>query len=201
MLQTQWRIGIAPAAASYLTPPSLRNTGAAGQPIWWVWPPASWSAGDRREELILGTALAIAAAEHTRPDSVPSTAPRLTVVDTERTRPNTNISEITAAVTTSQDFARSPDGEPTAALRPGALDRICLAAAVLVLPTELRHSGSRAVPQMWPWPDELWSVGGSDRTSELVRGIALALAAIQTWDRLHTPTRPGLHVLAGGETQ
>ena len=200
-LRSEWRVGIAPAAACYLAPQVLRDPGAAGRPMWWVWPPGSWSDGARREELILGAALALAAAEDVWTDITPGSTPRLTVVDAESTqaRPHGIPDEITTAVTTVRDFARSPDGDPAASLRPGALDRICLAAAVLTLPAELRRPGSTGVPQMWPWPDDLWKVGSNDRSVDLVRGVALALAALQTWDRLDDPTRPGLQVLAGGE--
>ena len=63
--------GIAPAAACYVMPSWARDRGATDIPPWWTWPAASWVAGDRRQELLLAAALALAAVEQTPPTDNP----------------------------------------------------------------------------------------------------------------------------------
>jgi hypothetical protein len=58
--------GIAPAAACYVMPSWARDRGATDVPLWWIWPAGSWVSGDRRQELLLAAALALAAVEQTR---------------------------------------------------------------------------------------------------------------------------------------
>ena len=62
--RTAWIVaGIAPAAACYVMPSWARDRGATDIPLWWIWPPAIWVTGDRRQELLLAAALALAAVE------------------------------------------------------------------------------------------------------------------------------------------
>ena len=58
--------GIAPAAACYVMPTWARDRGATDIPLWWTWPAGSWVSGDRRQELLLAAALALAAVEQNR---------------------------------------------------------------------------------------------------------------------------------------
>ena len=55
--------GIAPAAACYVMPTWARDRGATDVPPWWIWPARNWVPGERRQELLLAAALALAAAE------------------------------------------------------------------------------------------------------------------------------------------
>lgn len=193
-----WRPGVALASACYLAPPELRDPGGVGLPLWWVWPADSWSAGDRREELLLGAALALAAVSDEGQATSAQTSPRLRVVttadQTERPDVAQDVQEILDRA--SQNRRRIPDLDLSPVPRPGTLDRICLAAAVLLLPPGLRRAGRDETPQMWPWPDSYWA-SGQTRGQELLDALSFALTALQTSDRLTTPSRPGLLVVSG----
>ena len=95
----------------------------------------------------------------------------------------------------SQTRRRLPDLDLSPVPRPGTLDRICLAAAVLLLPPGLRRAGRGETPQMWPWPDSYW-ISGQSRAEELLDALTFALTALQTSDRLTMPSRPGLLVVS-----
>ena len=69
--------GIAQAAACYVMPSWARDRGATDIPLWWTWPAGRWVSGDRRQELLLAAALALAAVEQTGAHGNP---PPLTVV-------------------------------------------------------------------------------------------------------------------------
>lgn len=196
-LLSVWRPGVALASACYLAPPELRDPGGVGLPLWWVWPSDSWSAGDRRDELLLGAALALAAVSDECQATPAQTSPRLRVVTTADQIERPDVAQDVQGILdrASQNRRRLPDLELSPVPRPGTLDRICLAAAVLLLPPGLRRAGRGEVPQMWPWPDSYW-ISGQSRGQELLDALTFALTALQTNDRLTMPSRPGLLVVS-----
>lgn len=190
----QTAAGFAPAAACYASPEFAREADAEGVPLFWTWPRQAWSSGDRRNELLLAGALALAAILHEQQDSQ-STAqkrPRLSLVRdhdespiVER-RPDLVDHEAVAAAAGSVAAARvelvDADGaEPTGSLRPMAVDRLALGAACYLLPEELRSDSRTGVPQMWAWPDATW-IEHDDRIGELITGAAMVVATVELFD-------------------
>lgn len=187
----QMAAGIGPAAACYALPEFARDLGSAGVPLLWTWPAESWAAGDRRNELLLAAALALAAIlEHTPPVGT-SDRPRLSVVrdskvpevdQNSRRSADHRIDRATAAVERVRAKLVDVDGEdPSCSLRPMAVERLALAAACYLLPAELRAGSRTGVPQMWAWPDATW-IEHADREGELLIGAAMVLATIELLD-------------------
>ena len=187
--------GIAPAAACYVMPNWARNRGTTDVPLWWTWPAESWVSGDRRQELLLAAALALAAVEQT--DSHGPLPPPLTVVKDadEITRPTPaghrrgSRDRILAAVDQARADLVDHEGlDPARSLRPSGLESLMLATACYLLPAEMREIGRAGVPQMWAWPTSSW-IDIQDRATELTIAAAMAQAVIELHDR--TETRRG----------
>jgi len=186
--------GIAPAAACYVMPSWARDRGATDIPLWWTWPAGSWISGDRRQELLLAAALALAAVEQTPAHGQP---PPLTVVrDTdETTRPapaghrrGSRDRILTAVEQARADLVDHEGLDPARSLRPSGLESLMLATACHLLPAEMREIGRAGVPQMWAWPTSSW-IDIQDRATELTIAAAMAQAVIELHDR--TETRRG----------
>lgn len=183
--------GIAPAAACYALPEFARDLGSVGVPLLWTWPADSWAAGDRRNELLLAAALALAATLEQAKTGGMTDRPRLSVVrdgdvpeddQGERRPADHRIGWATAAVERVRADLVDVDGEdPSCSLRPMAVERLALAAACYLLPAELRAASRTGVPQMWAWPDATW-IEHSDREGELLTGAAMVLATIELLD-------------------
>jgi nucleotide-binding universal stress UspA family protein len=180
--------GIAPAAACYVMPSWARDRGATGVPPWWTWPAKSWLPGDRRQELLLAAALALAAVEQTPTHGQP---PPLTVVRDadETTRPASaghrrgSRDRILAAVEQARADLVDHEGlDPARSLRPSGLESLMLATACHLLPAEMREIGRAGVPQMWAWPTTSW-MDIQDRATELTIAAAMAQAVIELHDR------------------
>jgi len=180
-------VGIAPAAACYAMPPWARSTGADEKPLLWLWPAPTWGAGDRDQELSLAAAFGVAAAvDYARRGEQPR--PTLSVVredgsTSRRRRPEPDVPGWVVGLV-EQRRAQLVDldgGDPARSLRPRADERMALAAACYLLPSELRAQGRSAVPLMWAMPDHLW-IDYPDRLDELIEGVALLLATIELTD-------------------
>ena len=181
--------GIAPAAACYVMPTWARDRGATGVPPWWIWPARNWVSGERRQELLLAAALALAAVEQT--DSHGPFPPPLTVVRDadEITRPTPvghrrgSRDRILAAVDQARTALVDHEGlDPARSQRPSGLESLMLATACHLLPAEMRQIGRAGVPQMWAWPTSSW-VDIQDRATELTIAAAMAQAVIELHDR------------------
>ena len=178
--------GIAPAAACYLLPLWAREQSRTGVPLWWIWPDGSWGTGpSRRYELLLATALGLAALEHHTP---PWTGRALTVVpdsagtSSKRPRIDDRRPAILQAVERTRVDLRDYDGlDPATSSRPTAVEALTLAAACYLLPEVMRETGAYDVPNLWAWPTTAW-IQHDDRATELMTGVALALAAIELID-------------------
>src|SRR4029079_197497 len=184
--------GIAPAAACYVMPTWARDRGATGVPPWWIWPARNWVSGERRQELLLAAALALAAVEQT--DSHGPFPPPLTVVRDadEITRPTPvghrrgSRDRILAAVDQARTALVDHEGlDPARSLRPSGLESLMLATACHLLPAEMREIGRSGVPQIWAWPTSSW-IDIQDRATELIIAAAMAQAVIELHDRTET---------------
>ncbi len=194
--------GIAPAAACYLLPLWAREQSRTGVPLWWIWPDGSWGAGpSRRHELLLAAALGLAALEHHNP---PWTGRTLTAVpDTAGTpakRPRIDDRRpgiLQAVEQTRMEVRDYDDLNPATSSRPAAIEALTLAAACYLLPEVMREKGASEVPNLWAWPTKAW-IHHDDRATELMTGVALALAAIELMDAGTAGHPRPLTVLAGG---
>jgi hypothetical protein len=183
--------GIAPAAACYVMPSWARDQGATDIPLWWTWPPGSWVSGDRRQELLLAAALALAAVEQAGTNGQP---PPLTLVrdvdETTRPAPAGHRRGSRDRILTAVERARAElvdhEGlDPARSLRPSGLESLMLATACHLLPAEMREIGRAGVPQMWAWPTSSW-IDIQDRATELTIAAAMAQAVIELHDRTET---------------
>jgi hypothetical protein len=186
---TQIVAGIAPAAACYVMPSWARDRGATDVPLWWIWPAGSWVSGDRRQELLLAAALALAAVEHTGSHG-PQTPPLTLVRDADeitRSAPaghrRGSRDRILAAVEQARADLVDHEGlDPARSPRPSGLESLMLATACHLLPAEMREIGRAGVPQMWAWPTSSW-IDIQDRATELTIAAAMAQAVIELHDR------------------
>jgi hypothetical protein len=181
--------GIAPAAACYVMPTWARDRGATGVPPWWIWPARNWVSGERRQELLLAAALALAAAEENMAHE--PLAPTLAVVGDApgRGRPTasgarrSSRDRVLAAVGQARTALVDHEGlDPVRSRRPSGLESLMLATACHLLPVEMRGIGCAGVPQMWAWPASSW-VDIHDRATELTIAAAMAQAVIELYDR------------------
>ncbi len=194
--------GIAPAAACYLLPLWAREQSRTGVPLWWIWPDGSWGAGpSRRDELLLGAALGLAALEHHSP---PWTGRTLTVVPDGAGTPakRARIDDRRPAILQGVEQARIEvrdydDLDPATSSRPTAVDALTLAAACYLLPEVMREMGASEVPNLWAWPTKAW-IHHDDRAAELMTGVALALAAVELIVAGPVSHPRSLAVIAGG---
>jgi hypothetical protein len=181
--------GIAPAAACYVMPSWARDRGATDVPLWWIWPAGSWVSGDRRQELLLAAALALAAVEHTGSHG-PQTPPLTLVGDADEITRSTpaghrrgSRDRILAAVEQARADLVDHEGlDPARSPRPSGLESLMLATACHLLPAEMREIGRAGVPQMWAWPTTSW-IDIQDRATELTIAAAMAQAVIELHDR------------------
>lgn len=180
--------GIAPAAACYVMPSWARDRGVANVPMWWTWPAGSWVSGERRQELLLAAALALAAVEQAGPAQPPST---LTLVrDADEISRSTPFGHrrgardrILSAVDQAREDLLDHEGlDPAQSLRPAGLESLMLATACYLLPVEMREIARAGVPQMWAWPTSSW-IDIQDRAAELTIAAAMAQAVIELYDR------------------
>ena len=202
-------VGIAAAAACYVMPDWARGTDPTGVPVWWIWPAGSWGTAERRQELVLGAALALAAVAASTPTqpSVPTLAVVRDAADTRpaapgaRRRPRDTV--LAAVDQARADLVDHEGLDPALSQRTTGLESLMLAAACYLLPTEMRQMARAGVPTIWAWPTVSW-INHPDRHTELTVAAAMTQAVIELYDRTRpVQGRPSttLTVIDGGENQ
>lgn len=176
--------GIAPAAACYALPPEARSADTV--PPWWTWRPSSWSAGHRRDELVLAAAFGLAAIDAELRHHAPTAVLRVvgqpdTVVTPTRDRER-HAKVIDLVQAARNDLVDYDQMDPARSTRPTALPSLVMAAAVYFLPAEMRELSRTGVPFLWAWPSASWRQLPR-RIDEQATATAMTLAALEIYDR------------------
>ena len=173
--------------------------------MWWIWPARSWGTAERRQELVLGAALALAAVAASTPtqSSVPTLAVVRDAADTHpaapgaRRRPRDTV--LAAVDQARADLVDHEGLDPALSQRTTGLESLMLAAACYLLPTEMRQMARAGVPTIWAWPTVSW-INHPDRDIELNVAAAMTQAVIELYDRTDgRQSRPAaLAIIDGG---